>query len=161
MLSSLPIYFMSILNAKDGRLWVKCLSTLNKALLYKWSWRFANEKEAFWNQVIKGKYGKERGGWCSQEGGGSWSPLFSRPFNDWKLDEVESLLLCLHGKRLHRDEEDKVLWTETKSGKFSLKSLYKALELGSLVYFPMKIIWNLWVQPKVSFFAWEATWGKL
>ena len=25
-----------------------------------------NERETFWNQVIK-KYGKERGGWCSCE----------------------------------------------------------------------------------------------
>ena len=23
-----------------------------------------------------------------------------------------------------------------------------------------KISWNVWVQPKISFFAWEATWGK-
>ena len=46
------------------------------------------------------------------------------------------------------------------SGKFSVKSLYKALEPNCSVYFLMKIIWNSCVQPKVSFFAWEASWGK-
>ncbi|RVX22279.1 hypothetical protein CK203_001562 [Vitis vinifera] len=126
-LASMSIYFMSMLSMPR-----KSLSILNKALLCKWSWRFAIEREAFWNQVIKGKYGEEQGGWSSKEarggygmgcgkllgrngevvrsrlffvvgngqrdawvkdvwrcneGGGSWSPLFFRPFNDWELDE--------------------------------------------------------------------------
>ena len=46
----------------NGGLGVKSLSILNKALLCKWSWRFAIEREAFWNQVIRGKYGEEQGG---------------------------------------------------------------------------------------------------
>ncbi|RVW32990.1 hypothetical protein CK203_095586 [Vitis vinifera] len=48
------------------------------------------------------------------------------------------------------DEEDRVLWTPMKIGKFSVKSLYKAVELESSIYFPMKIIWNSWVQPKLK-----------
>ncbi|KAL6327639.1 hypothetical protein AAG906_022202 [Vitis piasezkii] len=32
-----------------------------------WNWRFANEREALWNKVIRGKYGEARGGWCSRE----------------------------------------------------------------------------------------------
>ena len=27
--------------------------------------------------------------------------------------------------------------------------------------FPVKIVWNPRVQPKISFFAWEASWGKV
>ena len=46
-----------------GGLGVKCLSTLNRALLGKWSWRFMVEKEALWYQVISKKYGVEEGGW--------------------------------------------------------------------------------------------------
>ena len=49
---------------------------------------------------------------------------------------------------------------EIKSGKFSVKSLYKALETGSPNSFPTNIIWKSCVQPKVSFFGWEATWEK-
>ena len=52
---------------EKGGLGVKCISNLNKALFCKWNWCFANEREALWNQVIRGKYGEERGGWCSQE----------------------------------------------------------------------------------------------
>ena len=27
--------------------------------------------------------------------------------------------------------------------------------------FPSKVIWNVWVLPKVGSFAWEATWSKI
>ena len=76
------------------------------------------------------------------------------------MDEVHSFLLGLNGKSVRQDVEDRVLWIETKCGKFSVKSLYKALESGPSASFPSNVIWNSCVQPKVSFFTWEATWGK-
>ena len=103
----------------------------------------ANSKEA-WVEVI----------WDSSLEGGSrvWNPCFSRPFNDWEMDVVESFLVRLHEKRVCGDVEDKVLWTKTKVGKFSIKSLYNTLESGNSVSLPLRSIWNSWVQPKVSFF---------
>ncbi|RVW44992.1 Protein NCA1 [Vitis vinifera] len=62
--------------------------------------------------------------------------------------------------RVCGDVENMVFWNKTKSGKFLVKSLYYALELGSSSSFPSSCIWNVWVQLKISFFAWEATWGK-
>ncbi|KAL6339852.1 hypothetical protein AAG906_034940 [Vitis piasezkii] len=35
---------------------------MNKALLCKWSWCFANERGALWKQVINKKYGEDIGG---------------------------------------------------------------------------------------------------
>ena len=70
---------------------------------------------------------------------------------------MENFLLCLSGKRLTVDEEDRVRWVESKDDIFSVKSLYKAFELDSTRCFPMKIIWNSSAQPKVSFFVWEAS----
>ncbi|RVW44818.1 hypothetical protein CK203_087107 [Vitis vinifera] len=54
-------------------------------------------------------------------------------FWDSSAKEVESFFVRLHGKRVSRNMEDTVLWTEIKSGKFL---------------------------PKINFFAWEATWGR-
>ena len=68
------------------------------------------------------------------------------------MDVVESFLVRLHEKRVCGDVEDKVLWTKTKVGKFSIKSLYNTLESGNSVSLPLRSIWNSWVQPKVSFF---------
>ena len=73
---------------------------------------------------------------------------------------MKSFLGRLHGKRVCGDIEDMVSWIETKSGKFSVKSLYYALELGNPSLCPSSCIWNVWVQPKISFCAWEATWAK-
>ena len=50
-----------------GGLGVKSLGPFNRALLGKWVWRFTNEKKALWNQVIRRKYGEERGGSSSCE----------------------------------------------------------------------------------------------
>ena len=93
--------------------------------------------------------------WSFTEGGGSWSPHFSKPFNDWEMDEVHSFLLGLNGKSVQQDVEDRVLWIETKCGKFLVKSLYKAPEFGPSASFPLNVIWKSCVQPKVSFFGWE------
>ena len=199
-------------------------------------WRFTNEREAFWNQVIRGKYREDRGGWLTREVreghgvglwkairnlghhvssrfsfmvgngqrvsfwkgkwcrnsplcdsfpslhalaaakeawvsdlwvisasgdlGGSWNPQFTKRFNDWELDELQDLLGCLCMERVMLDEEDRVRLSMSNHGNFSVKSLYKVLELNSSVCFPVKIIWNPWVQQKISFFAWEASWGK-
>ncbi|RVW63720.1 hypothetical protein CK203_052740 [Vitis vinifera] len=47
-----------------------------------------------------------------------------------------------------------------KERQISAKSLYLALKADCPVLFPFNCIWNVWVQPKISFFAWEAAWGK-
>ena len=71
---------------------------------------------------------------------GGWNLWFSRPFNDWEVKAVERFLLTLQGKRLVIDLEDKVLWKETKCGRFSIKSQYKALEPSSTISFSLNII---------------------
>ena len=45
---------------------VKSLSILNRALLFKWSWRFAVERESLWRLVISRKFGVQEGGWCTR-----------------------------------------------------------------------------------------------
>ncbi|RVW28390.1 hypothetical protein CK203_109068 [Vitis vinifera] len=176
--------------SKGGR------ATLIQVLLSKWNWRFANEREALWNQVIRGKYGEDRGGWCTREvreahGVGLWKGIrmdwdlvgartsFSvgngRRVRFWRdrwcgdaplwgvgtlvFQEPKRLggggggiiLGCLQGKRVLGDVDDKVVWTETKSGIFSAKSLYLALEADCPISFPSSCIWKVWVHPKSAF----------
>ena len=59
---------------------MKNLSVMNKALRCKWSWLYANEKGAWWIEVIRGKYGEEEWGWVSCNPGegvgvGLWKTL--------------------------------------------------------------------------------------
>ncbi|RVX00739.1 putative ribonuclease H protein [Vitis vinifera] len=99
--------------------------------------------------------------WDSMGDAGGWYPCFSRPFNDWELEAVASLLSFLQGKRLNVGMEDRVLWNASKNGIFSVKSLYNTLDSGGAVPFPWRIIWSPCVPTKVGFFAWEASWGKV
>jgi hypothetical protein len=44
----------------------------NRALLGKWLWRFAMEREVLCRNVVDIKYESMRGGWCSNEVGGPY-----------------------------------------------------------------------------------------
>ena len=53
-----------------------------------------------------------------------------------------------------------MVWMNLDINKFSIKQLYAVLELGVVVSFSTRVVWNSWVPSKVNFFAWEASWGK-
>ena len=57
---------------------------LNKALLCKWNWHYAEDRGALWKQVISGKYGER--GWIFCEvrekyGVGLWKAIR----NNWDI----------------------------------------------------------------------------
>ena len=39
----------------------ECFYKLNRALLSKWSWHIANERDSLWRKVIYTKFREERG----------------------------------------------------------------------------------------------------
>ena len=57
--------------------------------------------------------------------------------------------------------EDMLLMKGVKEKGFSVKIMYKGLDPSSAIEFPYHSLWNLVVPPKIGFFAWEATWGKV
>ena len=60
--------------------------------------------------------------------------------------------MTIQGNRVGAEVEDKVIWKKTKSGVFTVKSLYSVVELGSTVQFLRKIIWSPYIPLKVGFF---------
>jgi hypothetical protein len=48
-----------------GGLGIRNVRLFNRALLGKWLWRFGNERESLWRDVILSKYGCLPGGWTS------------------------------------------------------------------------------------------------
>lgn len=51
--------------AEGGGLGIKNIRTQNKSLLMKWLWRFNNENQALWKEVMINKYGQQ-GQWCTK-----------------------------------------------------------------------------------------------
>ncbi|RVW23847.1 LINE-1 reverse transcriptase-like [Vitis vinifera] len=104
-----PFKSISVWDGVEERfrgLGIKCVSILNKALISKWNWLFANKREVLWNQVIRGKYGEDRGGWCSREvreahGIGLWKGIRM----DWELGGARISFSVGNGKtvRFWRD----------------------------------------------------------
>ena len=70
---------------------------------------------------------------------------------------VERFLQKIQAFRVHRDVEDRVIWTASRCGTFSVKSLYSILESRDSLLFPSGSVWRLSAPPKVTFFAWEAS----
>ena len=60
------------------------LFKLNKALLGKWNWHFANERHSLWRKAINSKYGEMQGGWCSGENRGNFrTGMWKEIRKDW------------------------------------------------------------------------------
>ena len=79
------------LDRKMGGLGIKSLAILNNALLCKWIWRFANERDSLWRNVILWKFGEERGGWCSAisrdaYGSGVWKEILLLLLSLWGME---------------------------------------------------------------------------
>ncbi|WJZ90143.1 hypothetical protein VitviT2T_009309 [Vitis vinifera] len=238
-LASIPIYLLSLIRIpnlkEEGGLGIRKIDLLNKALLGKWIWRYAYEKDNLWKRVIGVKYGQEGCGWRTKEacgsfgvgvwkeimkeanwcwesiefkvgkgtrvmfwtdkwcgnaalsqifpqqftlavhknatinevwnsslGQGGWNLRFARDFNDWELDQIRDILNLLRDFKTS-PEEDSVSWKrgEGGHGAFGVKGAYNMLIGSTICVFPNRCIWMDKVPTKVSFFAWEATWGKI
>jgi hypothetical protein len=73
----------------QGGLGVRNMIKFNRALMGKWLWRFAFERDALWRKVVNIKYGSMRGGWCSKEVVGSFG------VGVWKSIRGDEMLLQL------------------------------------------------------------------
>jgi hypothetical protein len=54
----------------SGGLGVRNMLQFNQALLGKWLWRFATQRDALWRKLVDIKYDSMRDGWCSRVVGG-------------------------------------------------------------------------------------------
>ncbi|KAG2688943.1 hypothetical protein I3760_09G116800 [Carya illinoinensis] len=217
-----------------GGLGIRNLKNFNRALLGKWLWRFAQEHDSLWKQVVVNKYGGLWGEWCTREvrraygvglwkhirrgwgvfnhhvklcvGTGSrikfwrdvwcasralkdlypslfqlardkdvlveevmeleggqflWNINFSRAAQDWELSTFAEFYSLIYSIRPNSQQEDVLWWSLSGKGNFSVRSFYKALTHVPPSTCPWRKIWRNKVPPKVSFFVWTASQGKI
>ena len=97
---------------------------------------------------------------CGRKEGG-WSQTFLRPLNDWEIEEVERFVLTLHRQNFSPLGEDKLLLKGAKDEGFSVKLMYRGLDHFLAIEFHYRSIWNPVVPPKIGFFTWKDSWGKV
>jgi hypothetical protein len=56
---------------------------------------------------------------------------------------------------------DKLVWRPTWKGRFDSRSFYHVLRAPPATCFPWKCIWCVKAPPRVAFFMWTATWGRI
>ncbi|KAL6333307.1 hypothetical protein AAG906_028491 [Vitis piasezkii] len=77
---SLSVAFGEVVyvDKENGRLGLRKLARLNKALLGKWIWRFACAKKELWKKVLEAKYGQEDFGWRTRKTNGATKSDFGQ-----------------------------------------------------------------------------------
>ncbi|WKA01914.1 hypothetical protein VitviT2T_020163 [Vitis vinifera] len=127
---------------KKGGLGIRSLATLNKALLGKWLWRFANENEPLWKQIILSKYDLQEGGWCSKDarnryGVGVWKAIRK----GWENFRSHSRFIIGDGTRVK-------FWKDLWCGNQSLEEAFPIL-------FNLSVNKEGWVQKRRELLAAE------
>jgi hypothetical protein len=107
----------------SGGLGVRNLVTFNKALMGKWLWRYAMERDAFWRKVVDVKYGSLRGGWCSKEVGGSYG------YGVWKSIRRGWDAFAAHVRYEIGNGSKVLFWHDVWCGEIPLKILFPDLFL--------------------------------
>ena len=89
------------IDMKERGLGIRGLVALNKALLGKWSWRFAAERESFWKQVMINKFGLEEEGWCSRVARGGYSVgVWKAIRKEWEGIRCRSRFIVGNGRKI-------------------------------------------------------------
>ena len=74
---------------------------------------------------------------------------------------MERFLPFLQNRKIRPFQEDGLILTETRHDGISVRLMYRKLMHSPPTDFPWRSIWNPIVPPKLGFFAWEASWGKV
>uniref|UniRef100_A0A2N9GXU6 Reverse transcriptase domain-containing protein n=1 Tax=Fagus sylvatica TaxID=28930 RepID=A0A2N9GXU6_FAGSY len=102
--------------------------------------------------------------WCGDTSlmfGSGMSPL-CEIFNDWEVDVVAEFFQFLHSHMVpNAAPPDELRWKQCKDGVFTSRSYHYALIDRRGVRFPWKSIWRVKAPPRVAFFVWTATWGRI
>ncbi|RVW15499.1 putative inactive ATP-dependent zinc metalloprotease FTSHI 1, chloroplastic [Vitis vinifera] len=143
------------LERKKGGLGVRNLALMNKALLERSGWGMYSSLAFRVSNGRRVRFWKDK--WCGDE------PLYESFPSLFSISglKMPGYRKCGTQMVVQRENEDKMVWTASRSGVFSVKSLYSTLEPGGSALFPYVGIWRACVPPKVAFFTWEASWGKI
>ena len=73
--------------------------------------------------------------WEIREGEGFWSLTFLRALNDWEIEEMTRFLHILHDQQFRPTSVDTLALQNVKDRGFSVKSMYKGVDVSPLSFF--------------------------
>ncbi|KAE8708036.1 Plastidic glucose transporter 4 [Hibiscus syriacus] len=170
-----------------GGLGVPNLNVVNRALLEKWAWRFANEREAVWGDMICTKYKMDSSlmqfdSNVSPKCSWIWRSMVSNHFRSdsigCKIRSKYSYKIVNKTGKLFQFGEfsswvfsisvgsvDGLIWKGNGDGGFSVKSCANLCYLGTSVseeaHFWKNVVWRGLLPPRVETFLWQVILQKL
>ena len=90
-----------------------------------------------------------------------WDLSFNHNVHDWKLESLTSFMDIIYAIPLRGTGKDHLCWERPSNKSFVVKRYYRSLSPPHSTLFPWKIIWKTKVPPRVAFFSWTATLGKV
>ncbi|GKB15844.1 RNA-directed DNA polymerase, eukaryota, reverse transcriptase zinc-binding domain protein [Tanacetum coccineum] len=140
---------------EKGGLGVSSFYALNRALLFKWVWRFCTQQSALWTKIIKGIHGED-----GKIGGLKLSHddllcSFRRaPRAGAEELQYIQLVKIMEGITLF-DSKDRWRWSLEGCGEFTVASVRNLLDANSLPVVSSKTRWIKVVPIKVNIHAWK------
>lgn len=88
--------------------------------------------------------------------GQAWNLYFRRYLYDWEMETIASFYANLADFTSSVEKVDRLEWQKDKSGKFTVNSTYKDLNISEFQEkdWPWKMIWKIKISYKVNRFTW-------
>nr|GEV19201.1 RNA-directed DNA polymerase, eukaryota [Tanacetum cinerariifolium] len=131
---------------EDGGLGIRSLYGFNRALIYKWKWRFHTTPDALWVKITKSIFGYD-GGLLASRLDMETNAMVNARIN-LSLDSV-----CL---RRHR-----WVWSGDGTWGFTVESVRSIIDTGFLVNDNTPTRWSKVVPIKINVFMWKLLFDKL
>ena len=87
---------------------------------------------------LLGMKGESSFGWTSV----ATPCCFLRQFHDWELEMVEAFSCRIQKHLIWCKMEDRMIWSASRNGKFSVKAFHSFLASGGTETFPARVVWN-------------------
>ena len=85
---------------------------------------------------------------------------FLRPPQDWEEESFEWFMDTVYSSKVRRVGLNKFCWKPTRSRRFEVSIFYLSFYPPTF-YFPWRLVWQSKVPPRVAFFSWSTSFGKI
>ena len=90
-----------------------------------------------------------------------WNVQFRRPPQDWEEEAFDRFMGLVYSSTVRGFGPNKVCWKPARNRGFEVRGYYSSFYPPTLVSFPWRMIWQSKVPPRVTFFSWSTSLGKI
>ena len=98
---------------------------------------------------------------CWSSGRIHWDAKFRRPPQDWEQESFDLFMDMVYTSTVRGLGPDRVCRKLARRRGFEVKGFYLSFYPPTLLSFPWRMIWQSKVPPRVAFFSWSASLGKI